>query len=187
MKKIYSISVVCLIVAGLVSCTGGKETKPQPVLGTRSASIIEKRGLKFKDLNKNGKLDKYEDWRLTSDERSLDLLSQMSVEEKAGFMLINSLNMVGTRAAEASEGKLKASDLSEGGGRSQGGAEGGFGQNRNRQGAQEAAPASDRQGARQGAARGNGERIAAMGSTGGGTKKIVTGEKVTHSSITMKG
>jgi len=170
MKKIYSISVICLIVAGLVSCTGGKEKKPQPVLGKRSVTIIEKRGLKFKDLNKNGKLDRYEDWRLTPDERSKDLLSKMSVEEKAGFMLINSLNMVGSRAAEASEGKLKASDLSEGGGRSQGGGVGGFGQNRNRQGA----PAGDRQGARQGAAGGNGERIAAMGSTGGGTKRTVT-------------
>jgi beta-glucosidase len=161
MKKIYSVSVAFLMLAALVSCTG-KEMKPQPVLGTRSAAIIEKRGLKFKDLNKNGKLDKYEDWRLTPEERSKDLLSKMSVEEKAGFMLINSLNMVGTRAAEASEGKLKASDLSEGGGRGQGGGEGGFGQNRNRQGA------------RQGAAGGNGERIASMGATGGGTKKVVT-------------
>ena len=160
--------------AALVSCTGGNEKKPQPVLGTRSVTIIEKRGLKFKDLNKNGELDKYEDWRLTPDERSKDLLSKMSVEEKAGFMLINSLNMVGTRAAEASEGKLKASDLSEGGGRSQGGGEGGFGQNRNRQGTPERAPAGDRQGSRQGAAGGNGEQIAAMGSTGSGTKKVVT-------------
>ncbi len=160
--------------AVLVSCTGGNEKKPQPVLGTRSVTIIEKRGLKFKDLNKNGELDKYEDWRLTPDERSKDLLSKMSVEEKAGFMLINSLNMVGTRAAEASEGKLKASDLSEGGGRSQGGGEGGFGQNRNRQGTPERAPAGDRQGSRQGAAGGNGEQIAAMGSTGSGTKKVVT-------------
>jgi beta-glucosidase len=154
MRKIYSITVFCLVVAALISCTGEKVMKPQPVLGTRSVTIIEKRGLKFKDLNKNGKLDKYEDWRLTSDERSKDLLSKMSVEEKAGFMLINSLNMVGTRAAEASDGKLKASDLSEGGGRPQGG--------------------GDRQGARQGAAGGNGERIAAMGSSGGGTKKVVT-------------
>ncbi len=170
MKKIYSISVVCLAMAVLVSCTGQKETKPQPVLGTRSVAIIEKKGLKFKDLNKNGKLDKYEDWRLTPDERSKDLLSKMSVEEKAGFMLINSLNMVGTRAAEASEGKLNASDLSEGGGRPQGGGE--------RQGAPQGAPAGDRQGApqgaRQGAAGGNGERIAGMGATGGGTKRVVT-------------
>jgi len=174
MKKFYSISVVCLMVAALVSCTGGKEIKPQPVLGTRSVTIIEKKGLKFKDLNKNGKLDKYEDWRLSPGERSRDLLSKMSVEEKAGFMLINSLNMVGTRAAEASEGKLKASDLSEGGGRAQGGGAGGFGQNRNRQGTPEGAPAGNRQGEPLRGAGGNGERIAAMGATGGGTKRTVT-------------
>lgn len=162
------------MVAAFLSCTGGKENKPQPLLGTRSASIIEKRGLKFKDLNKNGKLDKYEDWRLTPEERSQDLLSKMSVEEKAGFMLINSLNMVGTRAAEASEGKLKASDLTEGGGRSQGGGEGGFGQNRNREGAPAGGQAGPPAGGRQGAAGGNGERIAQMGSAGGGTKKVVT-------------
>jgi beta-glucosidase len=89
-------------------------------------------------------------------------------------MLINSLNMVGARAAEASEGKLKASDLSEGDGRSQGGGEGGFGQNRNRQGPPQGSPAGDRQVSRQVAAGGNGERIAAMGSTGSGTKKVVT-------------
>jgi len=174
MKKFYPIPVIGLTMALLVSCTSGKNNLPQPVLGTKSVAIIEKRGLKFKDLNKNGKLDKYEDWRLTPEERSKDLLSKMSVEEKAGFMLINSLNMVGTRAAEASEGKLKASDLSEGGGRSQAGGEGGFGQNRNRQGTPEGAQAGNRQGARQGTVGANGERIAAMGSTGSGTKKLVT-------------
>ena len=100
---------------GITSCSSGKDKITQPVLGTRSVSVIEKHGLKFKDLNKNGKLDKYEDWRLTSEERSRDLLSKMSVEEKAGFMLINSLNMVGSRRAESSDGKLTASDLEESG------------------------------------------------------------------------
>lgn len=43
--------------------------------------------LGFKDLNKNGTLDKYEDWRLTSDERAQDLASKMTVEQIAGLML----------------------------------------------------------------------------------------------------
>lgn len=43
--------------------------------------------LGFKDLNKNGKLDKYEDWRLSADERAKDLATQMSVEQIAGLML----------------------------------------------------------------------------------------------------
>lgn len=44
-------------------------------------------GLKFKDLNKNGKLDRYEDWRLTADERANDLVKKMSIEQIAGLML----------------------------------------------------------------------------------------------------
>lgn len=106
----------------------------QPELGTRSVKILEQDGYQFKDLNKNGELDRYEDWRLSADERSGDLLSKMSVDEKAGFMLINSLNMVGTRAAEESGGKLTASDLSETG---SGGFAGAGGPGMNRPGNQE--------------------------------------------------
>lgn len=101
------------ILTGVLSCTADKEKVGQPELGYRTVNIIEKKGLKFKDLNKNGQLDKYEDWRLTAVERSLDLLSKMSLEEKAGFMLINTINMVGSPAAAASNGKLAASDLDE--------------------------------------------------------------------------
>lgn len=41
----------------------------------------------FKDLNKNGELDPYEDWRLAADERARDLASKMTVEQIAGLML----------------------------------------------------------------------------------------------------
>lgn len=49
--------------------------------------IITVDGLKFKDLNRNGKLDKYEDWRLSADERAKDLVQKMSLEQIAGLML----------------------------------------------------------------------------------------------------
>ncbi|MEQ9375101.1 MAG: glycoside hydrolase family 3 N-terminal domain-containing protein [Imperialibacter sp.] len=97
----------------LASCTE-KSSFVQPTLGTRSAQLIDVDGFQFKDLNKNGTLDKYEDWRLTPEERSLDLLAKMSVEEKAGFMAINSLSMLGSRKAKTSEGQYQASDLDEG-------------------------------------------------------------------------
>jgi beta-glucosidase len=54
--------------------------------------VIHHDGLQFKDLNKNGKVDVYEDWRLPVDQRVADLLSQMTLEEKAGMFLINTLN-----------------------------------------------------------------------------------------------
>jgi len=59
----------------------------QPHLGTRGAPIIERNGLRFKDLNRNGKLDPYEDWRLTPDARARDLVARMTLEELAGTMM----------------------------------------------------------------------------------------------------
>lgn len=50
-------------------------------------TIIEKDGYAFKDLNKNGKLDIYEDWREDIQKRAQDLASQMTVEQIAGLML----------------------------------------------------------------------------------------------------
>jgi beta-glucosidase len=49
--------------------------------------ILTINGLAFKDLNKNGQLDKYEDWRLPVDERAKDLASKLSIEQIAGLML----------------------------------------------------------------------------------------------------
>jgi beta-glucosidase len=42
--------------------------------------------LSFRDLNKNGRLDPYEDPRRPVEERVADLLAQMTLEEKAGLM-----------------------------------------------------------------------------------------------------
>ena len=49
--------------------------------------ILKIDGRSFKDLNKNGKLDAYEDWRLPVDERAKDLAGKMTVEQIAGLML----------------------------------------------------------------------------------------------------
>lgn len=46
-------------------------------------------GFRFRDLNKNGKLDIYEDPRQPIDARVDDLLAQMTLEEKAGTLFIN--------------------------------------------------------------------------------------------------
>lgn len=67
--------------------------------------IIEKDGVKFRDLNKNGKLDIYEDPRRDIEERVEDLLSQMTVDEKAGllfnhFTFIKDANQLVTKQDE---------------------------------------------------------------------------------------
>ncbi|WPP51171.1 glycoside hydrolase family 3 protein [Catalinimonas niigatensis] len=93
-----SIAVSSLLAACGVTSSGNEsenlnEVNKQPFLGYRSAKILEIDGFRFKDLNKNAQLDPYEDWRLSYDERSKDLLSKMSLEQKAGFMLISSTRM----------------------------------------------------------------------------------------------
>lgn len=59
----------------------------QPHLGTWRVPIIEQDGLRFRDLNRDGVLDPYEDWRLTPDARARDLVARMTLEEKAGTMM----------------------------------------------------------------------------------------------------
>src|SRR5690606_21307732 len=92
MKKqtiLSGLALSAMIVAMGQSVFSQNKNFKQPALGTRSVKLIEVDGFKFKDLNKNGKLDKYEDWRLANEERSNDLVSKMSLEEKVGFMLIS--------------------------------------------------------------------------------------------------
>lgn len=62
------------------------ETTGQVRLEARTKEIIEVDGLKFKDLNGNGQLDVYEDWRQDIDARVNDLLSQMTIDEEIGLL-----------------------------------------------------------------------------------------------------
>jgi beta-glucosidase len=85
--------VLVLFAAGGSSIRGQQGTSPQLVLGTRSVAVLSIDGLKFKDLNRNGRLDRYEDWRAPVDARVDDLVSQMTLEEKAGLMVSPTLPM----------------------------------------------------------------------------------------------
>jgi beta-glucosidase len=56
-------------------------------LGYTSAPLLTVDRYAFKDLNRNGTLDPYEDWRLPAETRAKDLAAQLSIEEIAGLML----------------------------------------------------------------------------------------------------
>ena len=61
-----------------------------PQLGyspTSGVEILRIDGYAFKDLNKNGRLDVYEDWRQKVESRVADLASQMTIEQICGLML----------------------------------------------------------------------------------------------------
>ena len=93
--KPAALGASLLAAAILVAACGGSDGTPavaQPTLVARAKAILTVDGKQFKDLNGNGKLDAYEDWRLPVDDRINDLVSQMSDAEKVGMMMINDNN-----------------------------------------------------------------------------------------------
>ncbi|MGP9538955.1 glycoside hydrolase family 3 protein [Brachybacterium sp. AOP43-C2-M15] len=65
----------------------------QPRLSSRVKQIIEVDGLQFRDLDGDGELTPFEDWRLSPAERAADLVTRMSPDEKIGLMVITSRPM----------------------------------------------------------------------------------------------
>lgn len=113
-------SLPLLFVCLLCLLTGTAQTKKKPVqpqLGFRSVQLLTVDGYQFKDLNRNGQLDKYEDWRLPKETRAKDLLSKMTLEQKAGFMLISTARLKSDRGGALIPGgdnrATASSDLNE--------------------------------------------------------------------------
>ena len=75
-----SVLVLCLVLPVQVAAE-----QPVQVQATVKP-LLEVDGYIFKDLNANGQLDPYEDWRLSPEERAEDLLQQMTLKEKIAQM-----------------------------------------------------------------------------------------------------
>ena len=58
----------------------------------------------FRDLNHNNQLDPYEDNRLTPDARADDLVKRMTLEEKAGAMMHDTLPGLGAQTGASAQG-----------------------------------------------------------------------------------
>ncbi len=85
-KKLLPAAVLLSFVAalGTTSCQQGKNSG-----SPTSDTLTTTDGFTYRDLNKNGKLDIYEDRRQPVAARVDDLLKQMNIEEKAGELFIN--------------------------------------------------------------------------------------------------
>jgi beta-glucosidase len=92
--KIF-LSFILLLLPAIQAASQQK----QPVIGVRGAGTLQLEGWQFKDLNKNGKLDVYEDWRKSPEARAKDLVGQMTLEEKAGAMMHGTLRTGGQMGA----------------------------------------------------------------------------------------
>jgi len=81
------VAIIVPAVITFIAPMLGAQAPRQPRIESRSAPVLEQGGLRFRDLNRNGVIDPYEDWRLAPGERARDLVSRMTLEEKAGTMM----------------------------------------------------------------------------------------------------
>ncbi len=85
--------IIVLLALMTMSLSGNRSAKKYKALAGQEAPELNIDGLSFRDLNKNGSLDSYEDHRQPVEARVGDLLSQMTLEEKAGQMFFPPVGM----------------------------------------------------------------------------------------------
>jgi len=95
----------------IIKNKGGQTLGYSPNSGVK---ILTVDGLSFKDLNKNGKLDKFEDWRLPYEKRAKDLASQLSMEQIAGLMLYSAHQAIPARSGGYFSGTYNGKPFKEG-------------------------------------------------------------------------
>ncbi|MDR0928629.1 MAG: hypothetical protein LBM74_02825, partial [Oscillospiraceae bacterium] len=88
LRRGLSLAMVALLTLSLMPALASAEGEAyaQPILTPRVKALIEADGYQFIDLNSNGALDVYEDWRLDAETRAADLVGQMTVREKIAQM-----------------------------------------------------------------------------------------------------
>ena len=118
MKKLFPLFALVV----LISACGPKWQEQQadgyklivqkkgPTLGYTTAPILSVQGRAFKDLNRNGELDPYENWRRPAYERAVDLASRLTIEEIAGLMLYSAHQAVPSDQLTDAQNKFLSED-----------------------------------------------------------------------------
>ncbi len=90
---LLSIVVVIIVVFQVFAASRAKKAIDLYAKLGEEAPELTVDGKSYRDLNKNGKLDVYEDSRANIEDRVSDLISQMTIEEKAGIMFVSTIGM----------------------------------------------------------------------------------------------
>ena len=92
-KLLLFLFVLLLFYTGFKYAQRRHQVKAGYALLGDPAPVLTADGIRYRDLNKNGKLDVYEDPRQEVEKRVEDLLQQMTLDEKAGTMFITMIGM----------------------------------------------------------------------------------------------
>ena len=90
---LLSIVVLIIVVFQIFAAGKAKQAKELYAQLGEEVPVISVDGESYRDLNKNGNLDVYEDSRADIEDRISDLIGQMTLEEKAGTMFVSVIGM----------------------------------------------------------------------------------------------
>ncbi len=90
---LLGIIVICLLAGVFFFIKWNRVSSSNMKLLGKTAPTLTENNFQYRDLNKNGKLDAYEDNRVSIENRIEDLIDQMNIEEKAGLMFITMIGM----------------------------------------------------------------------------------------------
>lgn len=102
--KLFSLASCAILTASVAFA------QSQPPIVARAAAVLKIDGLTFKDLNHNGRLDPYEDWRKPASRRADDLVRHMTLIEKAGLMMHGTAPALSS-SPEGNQGRGSGYDL----------------------------------------------------------------------------
>ena len=104
------LGIIALILIGfiIISIRFNRISSKNMKLAGLEAPVLEENGYSFRDLNKNGGLDVYEDSRQEIDKRIENLISQMTIEEKAAMLFHTpiAMNKDGTLLEKPNPGNI---------------------------------------------------------------------------------
>jgi beta-glucosidase len=97
------------VVTAAASLCAGCDPQPaatllpvQPELEARIKPLLTIGKQQFRDLDGNGKLEPYEDWRLSAEDRVADLVARMTLAEKTGTLMHGTAQSVATSGVSGS-------------------------------------------------------------------------------------
>lgn len=104
------LGIIALILIGfiIISIRFNRISSKNMKLAGPEAPVLEENGYSFRDLNKNGGLDVYENSRQEIDKRIENLISQMTIEEKAAMLFHTpiAMNKDGTLLEKPNPGNI---------------------------------------------------------------------------------
>jgi len=105
-RWLASVASLAMVTAPVTAATPAPSihAQLQPQLGSRTVKIIALGGIRFRDMDRDGKLSPFEDWRLPPQRRATDLAARLSVEEMAGLTMHSHLPGIGNALGFSAKG-----------------------------------------------------------------------------------